>query len=830
MDVGALKRKLIEDKEKNTYSYRRYPVRFLFMELNNNTQNEIEDLVKSSNGELLELSDYIMKKDDGWMTKSRFIQIIRNDTSQTKDTFVVGFSELIRFFSKMEIESTVLSLFDIENSNITDPISAQRRIYLICFSMKDNVYKVLQKSFARKDLIDPFINSDYELSGKYREICFVSSDYAANIKKNKITTSVEWIGLWRHAVIIDFTIPIWCCSESLYEWHSKASPDNAFQIDVVYNTKDYLQKAYSFEVEIPYEAVDEEYWEQLCTEYTRQASGMDMQGLVSHSLGIDARSTSALAGKFLTTESAYEKWLLKCYVVAYLPNTFLGFVLKVLKSYSKKEFLIKIWQQGYWIHDVSQLDERLTIIREINKFAGTMPPENEIQEVIYDGVVKELGIEIALDVKQNGIQLAELGKLTGRDIADLKDRLLSYYMRFFKPAFTGLSKKEKEFVINLCSNGILDKAEVKNVYPALYFYLYSQAENQIKEKDEFKFYMQAYRESKIADKDNPFLQRYYDDGCANSTNLYSMYYAIHHQEVAIEEYSEDSDIYILDGVGAEYLPLIAELLRMNEYVVEYCDYAVCHLPSITDINKDYLAAVPYKEWFLNFDREVIHGEFYKTAVNLRKAFDILEEKMKDITLESSGRRIVITADHGATARARWTDAKKKYNFSAADHEGRCCKVSAKSDYEDTNDYIAYEDVIKPGTPYVISLNDQSLYNRPRYEDHGGATIEEMLVPVIVAVPHDVNSIAYKVLEDKLEVSGLDKLVSFTIIPDPEGESYVIEADMSKHVLKKSGFVYSTELLSGKEQDITVVVADKEYEFRTKNRAKSNLEGDDGFDD
>ena len=92
MNIGEIKEKIAEDKAKNTSSYRRYPVRFVFMEMNNKTQSEIEDLVKSADGELLELSDYIMKKDDGWMTKSRFIQIIKNNTSSTKDTYVLGFS------------------------------------------------------------------------------------------------------------------------------------------------------------------------------------------------------------------------------------------------------------------------------------------------------------------------------------------------------------------------------------------------------------------------------------------------------------------------------------------------------------------------------------------------------------------------------------------------------------------------------------------------------------------------------------------------------------------------------------------------------------------
>lgn len=831
MDIGTIKEKIAEDKAKTTSSYRRYPVRFLFMEMNNNTQNEIEDLVKSADGELLELSDYIMKKDDGWMTKSKFIQIIKNKTSQTKDTYVLGFSELIRFFSRKEIESTILSLFDIENSNTMDSKSAQRRIYFICFSMVDNVSKVLQNSFARRDLIDPFINLDYEFSGEYREVCFVSNEFAAKIKTNKITTSVEWLGLWRHSEIIDFKSPIWCCSESLYEWHKKASPDNAFQIDIVKNPKDYLQKAHGLAIDIPYEKADAVFWDRLFTDYTEAGMNKDLPLIVNYALKVDAKSMSALAGKYLTTDVPYEKWLIKCFVNAYYQKSFLSRVLKLLQTNSKKEFLTIIWQQGYWINDQSQLEERATIIKELNKYAGSIPPEKEIQEAIYSGISKELSIDISVGYSSDGLKLVEISQETGQDITDLRKRLWAYYVRIFKPAYTGLSNTEKEFVINLYSNAVVDKAEIKNIYPALYMYLFSQAENRITGMDEWKDYLQAYRESKVANKDNPYIQRYYEDGCANATSLYSMYYEIERPETMILPYVNGSDIYVLDGVGAEYLPLIVELVKKNGYDVQLCNYAACHLPSITDVNKKYLSSIPYKEWFLDFDRVVIHGEFYKTSSNLRKAFDILETKIKEIIAESYGKRIVITADHGATARARWTDTKKKYDFCSADHEGRCCKVLDKTLYEVTTDYIVYEDEIKPGTPYVIALNDQSLYNKPRYEDHGGATVEEILVPVIIAVPHDSSSvIAYKVLDDKLEVSGLDKMVSFIIAPDPEEECYVIESDMTKHVLKKAGSVYTAKLNSGKEQEITVVVEDKEYKFHTKSRAKKNMEGDDGFDD
>ena len=90
-------------------------------------------------------------------------------------------------------------------------------------------------------------------------------------------------------------------------------------------------------------------------------------------------------------------------------------------------------------------------------------------------------------------------------------------------------------------------------------------------------------------------------------------------------------------------------------------------------------------------------------------------------------------------------------------------------------------------------------------------------------------VVYKVVDDKLEVTGLDKKVTFAIIPDTE-EAYVIEADGTKHKLVADSGMYSAELSSGKEQDIKVIIASKEYKFHVVNKAKKNMMEDDGFDD
>lgn len=832
MNLDELKLQIEKDKAKTTSSYRRYPVRFLFMELNNNTQSEILDLVKSNNGELLELSDFIMKKDDGWLTKSRFIQVIKNEVSKTKDTFVVGFSEMIRFYSRKEIESTVLSLFDIENNNIMDPECSSRRIYFICFSMMDNVYKVLQNSFSRKDLIDPFLNADYELSGEYRQICFVSDEYADNIKKNKITTSVEWIGLWRHSEIIDFSYPIWCCSASLYEWHKKASPDNAFQIDSISNTKSYLGKVLGYEIDFIYQKAEDDFWKKLLEEFERVKGNNSLKQVIGSSLGVNIDYTYYLAGKYITTEDAYEKWLIKNYVTSYMSDSFFARVLNHLSAYTNNELLMTVWLQGYKISNAAMLKERLEIIKELNKYADAFIPEKEIKNEIVEGMANELSVSFSLLEKQDDIALIELSKQSGQPLDGMKSRLMAYYSGVFKPAYTGISTTEKEFLINLFANDVItDKDEIRLMYPALYAYLFGSGDNLILGKDEYKIYLDSYRRSKIKSEDTPYLKNYYSSGCANADNLYSMYYGMEKQDNLVQKVLDDeSNVYVIDGVGAEYIPLLIELIKINKYDIELCDMATAHLPSITEVNKAYLSKINIKKWIVEFDRDVIHGEFYKSTNNTRKALDVLSRIIKDIISESYGKRIIITSDHGATARAKWTETKKKYDFTNSDHEGRCSKLLTGENYENTVDYIVYEDEINSGNKYVISLNETSLLNRPKYEDHGGATMEELLVPVVVAVPQGKKpKTIYKVIDEKLNVSGLDKLVRFSIIPNTD-DAVVVDGDGNKHSLENVGGIYQAELTSGKEQSISVLIEDNVFSFKTVNNAKKNMEGDDGFDD
>ncbi len=831
MELSLVKQAIADDKARITGSYKRYPVRFLFMELNNNTQDEILDIVKSGNGSLLELSDHIMKKDDGWLTKSRFMTIIENHVSQEKDTYVIGFSEMIRFYSVKEIESTVLSLFDIENKDTMNPKSASRRIYLICFSMIDSVFKVLQNCFARKSLINPFINSDYETSSQYRKICFVSDGYSNNIKQNKITTTVEWIGLWRHSQLLDFTKPIWCCSASLFEWHKKASPDNAFQIEIVKDTKQYLKSAFNIDINFEYREEEENLWLELLSDFEKDMSMKSIKDVVERRTGGGAVKPQLIAVTLLNPEGQYVRWLVQNYVRNYMVDSYLNRVLQYSGNCSKKELLLNIWLQGYRISNPSMLQERLDIIKELNKYAGIYIPEEDIRKEIIEGVAQSLDIPIETTEARYGIEFCKICESHGIVNEDMIERVSSYYTRIFKPALTGLSSVEREFLINLGACGLIGKNELQIAYPEMYSYAFGGGEKLVKGHNELKTYISEYRRSKIANEDSEYIKKYYMDGKSNEEKLYELYYSLDKQDSLIDKrLDKETDVYVIDGVGAEYVPVIVDLLSKCGYEVESCEYASAHLPTITEVNKWYLSKLPIKSWIKEFDNDVIHGEYYHSIVNIRKALEYLSRIIEQIVSEADGKRIIITADHGATARARWVETKKKYDYSASDHEGRCCKITNKSDYKSTEDYLVYQDEINPEILYLVSMNEVSLYNRPKYEDHGGATPEELIVPVIVAKPESkINKKKYKVFEEKLSVNGLDELVAFTIKPEPES-LYIVEEDGAKHNLVSNGDRYQATLNSGRVQEITLMVDEVEYRFKTENTGKKNMEGDDGFDD
>ncbi|MCI8964028.1 MAG: BREX-4 system phosphatase PglZ [Eubacterium sp.] len=631
---------------------------------------------------------------------------------------------------------------------------------------------------------------------------------------NVIKESQEWLKLWKNAALLDLTKPVVCYSDILQEWYQNAAPDNAFQIDIISSVPSYIEKIYGVPIDFEYIEAEKSNWKRLL-EFVK------LKGQQKFS-GIKTIDSIGIYKKWIETNDDFETWLLFNYVKNYLSYTFLARVFRMMKAFSQKEFQKCVWNLGYAeLNEVMYL-ERKQILGELSKYKFFSVPEDYIRSNISKKM-SECSLEFNIvidDFTKFDIENIEFDNLEAK--SRFINRLQTYFRGFFLDSFSGFSDVEKELIINFVRNGIIEYEEVKEVYPSLYAYIgknyYSKMDN-----DWLTNYLKEYRISKLCNKDTNKLKEMVGEYNSSDDNFYKWYFSLTKQDVYIRNNS-GCPVYVLDGVGAEYVPYLEYLLKKNNYKVKECNCASSSLPSITSVNSNKIKN--YHKWIRDFDKHVIHDEIYYCAHNIQKSLTVLERIIETIVAEQMGEEFIITADHGATARARWTKPVKKYSFLNSDHEGRCCKANGMI-VDKSQDYLIYEDVDQ----WIISLRDISLNNNPKYEDHGGATIEEVVVPYIHATANDTEDelIEYTVTPFKISVDGLNKNISFSISPKPDCVE-LFEQNGNRCEVEYVDDMWNSCLSSGKQQTVRLRVDQKEVLFDVVSNVSKIIKEDDGFDD
>ena len=286
------------------------------------------------------------------------------------------------------------------------------------------------------------------------------------------------------------------------------------------------------------------------------------------------------------------------------------------------------------------------------------------------------------------------------------------------------------------------------------------------------------------------------------------------------------NIYVIDAMGAEFMGYVQALLSRNGYSVKDACYAKCHIPSITSMAKNFYPET--YEWILDYDNKVVHGDTYYHVDNMEKSLSTLEAIINNIIFNESGNSFAIIADHGSTVGHKLKRKDKKYSFDKAEHGGRCYKNKDGAYVMPAVDYVVYDD--ENGCQWVIALNQQSLWDNSKYAAHGGATLEEVLVPVIIAEKGKQTTVSYRVKAENLKVSGLQKAIEVKINPMPKDITVKLKAkdgtDVEMHYddQKKT---WMGELKRGMEQDIQIIIAQQTFGFRT---VPSTKMGDDLFDE
>ena len=199
---------------------------------------------------------------------------------------------------------------------------------------------------------------------------------------------------------------------------------------------------------------------------------------------------------------------------------------------------------------------------------------------------------------------------------------------------------------------------------------------------------------------------------------------------------KNTQVYFLDALGAEYLGFIQNKTQEYDLSINIM-YGRCELPSLTKYNTEFLGSCDSKGCVVsnikNLDEIKHHGEDScdyektKTPVYLIRELEIIDELLLSIRaqlLNDKYEKAVIVSDHGTSRLAVLNESENNWEMETKGvHSGRCCpknEINTKPDF-----------AIEQSGYWVLANYDRFKGGRrANVEVHGGATIEEVTVPII----------------------------------------------------------------------------------------------------
>lgn len=287
--------------------------------------------------------------------------------------------------------------------------------------------------------------------------------------------------------------------------------------------------------------------------------------------------------------------------------------------------------------------------------------------------------------------------------------------------------EREEIIAWVSQNGFIE--EIAAIYPALNFYLKKFIFNCGDLSDLLTNYFTDYKEQKISNKlKTEFIDQVESLAESRVYNRLST-----RNEIIDKLDKSDTHLYWLDALGVEYLSFISEMAKEYSLYINI-KIARAELPTITSVNRNFfddwqgnskekdkkLDEIKHSdEGGYNFDNNIL-------PIHLAKELDTIDmviNKAATVLKLRKCKRFLIVSDHGASRLAVLMKKEEKYETNTkGEHSGRCCKLFEPYDLP----FAAVEN------DYLI-LADYGRFKGSRaanVEVHGGAALEEVLVPII----------------------------------------------------------------------------------------------------
>lgn len=791
MDIFSwdeLYKEIQEDKNAKG-SYSRYPVRYLFVP-NLSVLEKIVGKMVAWNINLLELSEHL-SHEDAWLDNEMITKKITN-LNISKDYLILGVSELARFYKEDTFFSMIMTLSEIENM----PSNKGRRIYIPFIGLDNNMKENFCNRFHRKEELNIIWKLNLNESEPLR-VYVASFKLSEENEKCIINNTKQWLELWKNSNIEDIDYVI-TCSETLTYQYKKLIPDNAFIIEKINNFKEYLEKVRKINVTIDYKEEEKNFWMDLNNNINK--NNLEFLRVIKLIFNIANITRLDVIREWFTNEDRYKRWLLKSYIL-YLEqfndnSLYICKVMKKINDFDDIELIKLLWFEifGIEVKSCKWFSERLNLIKESLKHINITPDR-------LDLII--------------GSQLEE--EINNVDNSKEKYKYI-----------TGITGYEKQIVIKMYKNKEIEYEAIKKIYPDLYYYLEKPYFNNLEdEKDFVDDYFKEYKFSKINNEVSNLLVYMLNNNNKDSASFYSWYHRFEHIENILNEFKIDK-IICIDALGVEWTSLVNNILKELGYSPPINYIAKSHLPSTTEYNK--IDSVKSEDWIYDFDK-LIHMKVYEYPKSFVEEIQKIRYILENHININGEKSFAIIADHGLSVFPRLYE--KKHNFEDSEHNGRFMKTDGKN--IDTEDYCRYVGI--NNQDFIVCLNYNSLYKKPTREVHGGATPEEVLVPIIIVqdgtkILGDTvklkQDIIYNIEFDTLEVDRLDPSLYFKVKPDSNDRFIITDNNNKEYIPEydKNQDKWIIRLDNVHIRNIKIRLENYEETFEIK--LKTGMEEDDLF--
>ncbi len=395
---------------------------------------------------------------------------------------------------------------------------------------------------------------------------------------------------------------------------------------------------------------------------------------------------------------------------------------------------------------------------------------------------------------------------------------------------------EKQTIVRWISqNGIRD--DIAYVYPALTDYLKTYYFDGTGLDQQLTQYFESYKKQKVTNQlSEDFVniaEKYAED------NLFAR---LPSRDDAIRAISKkDAFLCWIDALGVEYMSYIEALAREKGLSI-HADIARADLPTITSVNKtfyDQWVGEKYKEDQLDNIKHKDQGGYYFTKseepIHIPAELAVIQKVMELAASKLTShdcKTFVIASDHGASRLAVIKKQEVPYEANTkGEHSGRCCKA-----FEGWNFPHAIEE-----NGFIV-LSDYGRFRGGRsanVEVHGGACLEEVVVPVITLTLKKQASTRIRVV-DKNNIyadrrDGVNLILYITDVEDAnnislriDGKKYLGKPEKGHHFVFELKDVKRAKQYEAEVFDSSDFIGKVEFKVNSKS-ASVNEEFDFGDD-